>query len=152
LIFSAPTSAAAVSPGWTFQTADVAAITSISCKTSQHCLLVGFADLAEPPIVAHPPVIENTVDGGEHWTAQGLPSVTGSLNSVDCADAMHCWAVGATTNQVANPGGLILVTSDGGVSWAPQSTPADVTTFSSISCSSASTCWAGGQHRVGLRS
>ncbi len=56
-------------------------------------------------------LIYATTDGGAHWTLQSA-GATQDLESIDCADADHGWAVGYN--------GAILATTDGGANWALQ--------------------------------
>jgi photosystem II stability/assembly factor-like uncharacterized protein len=81
------------------------------------------------------------------------PAGTGELDSVSCADARRCWAVGVVGPNPALPGGIavIVATTDGGASWKSQRVAGGSTPqLSAISCPTTTQCMAVGSNGSSL--
>jgi hypothetical protein len=106
---------------------------TVSCTSTSACTAVGHQPtgyLAERW-------------NGSGWTVQTTPAFTGgTLESVSCASATQCVAVGST---LASEAGTILIWN--GSEWAASSFPAPTTgaaktNFSGVSCPSTTSCYA----------
>jgi photosystem II stability/assembly factor-like uncharacterized protein len=86
------------------------AINAISCSDALHCIAVG--DCLPNENVAYETPILATSDGGATWSSQATNTIDADLQSVACASASSCWAVGFTSNGV-----VILHTLDAGTAW-----------------------------------
>jgi hypothetical protein len=123
-----------------------ATFSSVSCKASNACAAVGYASTGgETESLAE-------AWNGATWTVQGvtLPGGTtsSSLNSVSCASATTCSAVGTYTTSSTS--GLFAERLSAGV-WSMQTMPSPGSGHSApgtISCASASSCEAVGLHVV----
>lgn len=63
-------------------------LNSISCPNERTCYAAGGA-----PIIGGPGVIIKTINGGDTWDSQPLPT-TSALRSIKCVDAETCYASG----------------------------------------------------------
>jgi hypothetical protein len=103
-------------------------LSDVECVSTAFCLAVGNATVG-----SRHTLIEQW--DGSTWTVAPV-SVAGSLTGVDCADATHCAAVGAS-------GGQTLVEQWNGASWTTAS-GAVSGSLRSVSCADASHCTAVG--------
>lgn len=131
---------------WRSQFTGSGAITDISCvrdASTVDCHSVGVAPSGS--LVSR--------DGGTSWSQQPTPQYAASI---DCADALHCRAVGARDQSTPVPSeqfpqvGLLVTTSDGGSSWATESlAPGTSTWLNRVFCVDPLSCWAVGAQRSG---
>ena len=103
---------------------------AISCPNANRCIAVG------PPRGAASTTLLTTFDGGASWSSHDTGSAV-VLNSVTCADVVHCF--------VTDRDGLVLVTSDGGASWLTQRLGTS-NTLSGIGCLSSTVCFVVGAY------
>ena len=66
--------------------------------------------------------ISITTDGGLTWTTQLTTTTPEDLSDITCTDAMHVWAVGATSDCVYR-------TTDGGATWTKVALPETAVSF-----------------------
>jgi hypothetical protein len=112
------------------------------------CAVVGAVAIAAVAALAGAaPAIAAT-----SWTLASSPNPGSSQNFLDavaCADAIHCWAVGATTNVGAST--QALIESWNGSTWTVDTVPDENNgstlqdnRLAAITCTSATDCWAVG--------
>lgn len=58
-----------------------------------------------------PVTLAKTTDGGHTWSNIAVPSTNRFMRGLACADANHCWVIGASSPR-------IRYTSDGGATWS----------------------------------
>ncbi len=78
-------------------------------------------------------LIVHSNDGGQSWTVQGTPTVTGTLYGIDMLPSGHGWAVGAPGPDSDS---IILHTENWGHDWSRQSTETNDPTFYDVVASS----------------
>lgn len=98
--------------------------TALACPTTSICEVVA----ADGALAAR------TVDGGEIWTAETLPTGVTGLYGVACPKKAVCEAVGEGTQ-----GGVALSTQNGGLTWTVSTLPSGVLP-GSIACPSVTSC------------
>jgi photosystem II stability/assembly factor-like uncharacterized protein len=132
--------------GQTWTTSSVAggtgALTSVSCATALQCVAIGPnpAGVSDP---TQPGLAIVTSNGGQSWQEETLPANTATLQSVTCASATSCMALGPSPRS---GGGAPFITSaDLGGSWSTAELPQSFTSGFGISCPSAGSCVMVGQ-------
>jgi photosystem II stability/assembly factor-like uncharacterized protein len=124
----------------------LSSLDAISCGSSLVCDSVGVY-FQPGPTDTRPGVIIQTHDEGRSWSREELPRV-GSLQSISCADVLHCVAVGASGTSVQSTREIAARTSDGGRSWTVQVFHTGNLSLTDISCPIANDCVAvGGVYR-----
>jgi len=121
----------------------VAGLTDVSCGSATDCVAVGgdrTAPNAENSGVLQG-VVATTSDGGARWTAQDLPTGVGTLNSVSCASAASCVAVG---EKPSSSGGVAVATTDGGTTWSARPLMIGEGGLTGVSCPTPAHCVAVG--------
>jgi hypothetical protein len=121
----------------------VAGLTDVSCGSATHCVAVGgyrTAPNAENSGLLQG-VVAATSDGGARWTARDLPTGVGTLNSVSCASAASCVAVGEMPNS--SPG-VAVATTDGGTTWSERPLMVGEGGLTGVSCPTPAHCVAVG--------
>lgn len=114
---------------WTTTTAIPIDSYGVACADAGRCWVVG-ANLAFTD-----GLVEATVNGGKNWTAETLPAATPVLESISCANASDCTAVG---HDVA------VTTTDGGANWSSAALPSGIMDLEGVSCPAPSACQAVG--------
>jgi len=114
----------------------------VQCFPALNCAIVGFEQPTDPATPSIAGEAMYSTDGGATWSAASVPSGSGPIEGLSCADSSDCSAV---TDDVSVPGSQVLVTSDGGATWTvagdsglPQAL------LPGISCATSSTCLVGG--------
>jgi hypothetical protein len=123
---------------------------SLWCSNANSCDAVGnfFVGSSSKPLAIH--------WTGTHWKQVGMPTPTGALyptpQSISCAGATNCWAVGLYTAGGKQRG---LVERWNGTSWklgsAPAPTGATGTMFNAVRCVTATNCWLVGAYDIFAR-
>ena len=112
---------------------DVQEFFSVSCLPGPTALLHTRCHAAGSALEAAGPVELMSGDGGANWGDVQSFDVTGWLNSISCADAIHCWAAGSGTSVA------LVGTTNGGASWSTV-TSDTANEDGSVSCATASFC------------
>ena len=105
----------------------------MSCLPGPTALLHTRCHAAGSALEAAGPVELMSGDGGANWGDVQSFDVTGWLNSISCADALHCWAAGSGTSVA------LVGTTNGGASWSTV-TSDTANEDGSVSCATASFC------------
>ena len=147
-----------------------AAILSLSCPTSAHCVANGFPIPRHPNARMGPEVNKGVVlvteDGGATWRPGTMPAHVGASwpAQVTCTDAAHCAmlgyvigpgpqggsmsvsASGKITETVPDQYSVVGFSSDGGLTWTVRRLPASIPgpTLDALACLMASLCYAAG--------
>ena len=147
-----------------------AAILSLSCPTSEHCVAYGFPIPRHPSARMGPPANEGvllvTDDGGTTWRPGIMPAHVGSgwPSRVTCTDVRHCAmlgyvigpgpqggsmsvsASGKITETVPDQYSVVGFSADGGLTWTVRHLPASVPgpNLDALACPTASLCYAAG--------
>jgi photosystem II stability/assembly factor-like uncharacterized protein len=151
-----------------------AAILSLSCPTSEHCVAYGF------PIPRHPNartgpeankgVLLVTDDGGASWRPGIMPAHVGAgwPTRITCPDTSHCamlgyvigpgpqggsmsvGADGKVTETVPDQYSVVGFSTDGGLTWTARRLPASVPGpfLEALACPTASLCYAAGEEAI----
>jgi hypothetical protein len=113
-------------------------LTGIDCPSASTCWAVGGTGT---PKTEEPAVILVSHDAGATWEAQGIPSGIGTLDSVSCATAEQCVAVGIWGGGISTtPLTDIVSTDDAGTTWTSRAAPSGVGSLAGVSCPSVSLC------------
>ena len=104
----------------------------VSCLTATACVAVGGTEDAKA-------LIETTTSGQGSFMTQPVPTAAPAMESVDCASAKFCLAVG---------GNDALVTTDEGAEWSLNAAPASADDLSGVACETTSLCVAVGSKTV----
>lgn len=147
-----------------------AAILSLSCPTSEHCVAYGFPIPRHPSARMGPPenqgVVLVTDDGGTTWRPGTMPAHVGASwpSQVTCTDARHCAmlgyvigpgpqggsmsvsANGQITETVPDQYSVVGFSADGGLTWTVRRLPASIPgpSLDALACPTASLCYAAG--------
>jgi hypothetical protein len=124
----------------------------VACVSDSQCWAVGYSYDANAKSQG---LIEQW--DGTSWTVvpvNGLPSLTTFLQSVTCASASDCWAVGDDTDPTGGPSGLAVshtvIVQWNGTSWSlvlsPNTDPMQSNVLNSVTCNSPTDCWAVGYY------
>jgi photosystem II stability/assembly factor-like uncharacterized protein len=115
-------------------------VTLLACPTLSHCIATSpsSAVAARTSTPGQNTInIVVTFDGGATWTTAG-PTDIQQVETVSCADSMHCIAV-----LEPSPSGLqeLFSTSDGGSSWKLALSPTRLLGHAHLTCPSVSKCY-----------
>ena len=129
-------------------------LNGVSCVGADDCWAAGYANSTDPGNpYANVPLIERNTGSGWSIVPSAAPSPGGTVygfESVVCADAHDCWAVGDYIAD-SNTDTLPLIEQDAGSGWVIASSPslADKTRadLASVVCVGAEDCWAVGNSR-----
>lgn len=147
-----------------------AAMLSLSCPTSEHCVAYGFPIPRHPSGRTGPPQNEGVVlvtdDGGLTWRPGTMPAHVGASwpSQLTCTDARHCAmlgyvigpgsqsssmdvsADGKITETVPDQYSVVGFSADGGLTWTVRHLPASVPgpSLDALACPTASLCYAAG--------
>jgi photosystem II stability/assembly factor-like uncharacterized protein len=152
------------------------AVTSMSCVTGLHCLVVGYdVGMLSSTGSNEDGFVLSTSDGGTHWQAGRLPHDFGFAylsTDVSCSGTDDCMALGGTTVAIPDPcvgnppmpppgsdgcssgatmlASAVVTTIDGGATWRVRPFPTDVPLpmMSGVSCASNTVCWVPGTEAV----
>jgi hypothetical protein len=119
---------------------------STSCADADHCWAVGEA--VGPGATESPAAIIATTNGGRSWAPQAVPSGTGALGNVSCADQHYCVTVGQS-DQTRLGGSAVLVTTNGGATWTTSPALVGVFDMTTVSCRADRRCLAIGTVAAG---
>jgi photosystem II stability/assembly factor-like uncharacterized protein len=116
------------------------AIASITCPTTETCMLLG--DSWDAP--SNTDTMFTTANGGQSWTTLPMPGKGGSASLLSCATALECDSL----QSAPGPDGLGLryisnVTADGGHSWSSSPMPGTFRGYALV-CRAPSHCIAAG--------
>ena len=151
-----------------------AAILSLSCPTSAHCVAYGFPIPRHPSARTGPAVDKGVVlvtdDGGASWRPGRMPAHvgTGWPAQVTCTDARHCAmlgfvmgpgsqdssmsvsASGQITETVPDQYSVVGFSADGGLTWTVHRLPASIPgpMLDALACPTASLCYAAGSAAI----
>ena len=129
-------------------------LTGVSCTSTKSCTAVGdyYDSVSKEGLL----VAEHW--NGRTWSIQAVPNPTGTgaeypgLDSVSCASARSCTAVGSYFDSVSSES-LPLAEHWNGSTWSIQATPNPTGATSNqlevISCTSATSCTAAGLYNTG---
>jgi hypothetical protein len=125
---------------------------SVTCTSSVDCWTVGYYSIGNPALGT---IITQTLI--EHWdgaswivvnSPNSSPAENNALNSVTCASAANCWAVGNSSSQVN--GSLSLIERYDGISWtivsSPNPSPTNYNIPLGVTCMSATDCLLAGYY------
>jgi hypothetical protein len=126
-------------------------LSDVTCVGASDCWAAGYANSTDPGNAGeNVPLVAQNTGSGWNIVSSAAPSPGGTvygLESVVCADAHDCWAVG---DYIAggNDDTLPLIEQDAGSGWVIASSPslADTTSndLASVVCAGAEDCWAVG--------
>ena len=124
-------------------------LSGIACDSQGGCWAVGYYDNAS----GNEQTLVERFSGGV-WSLVSSPPSSGSndvLQSVACANATNCWAVG-NQRPVGSAALQTLMLQYNGTDWAVGSSPIPgpaPNVLSSVACTSSTECWAVGSHATG---
>jgi hypothetical protein len=131
---------------------------SVTCTSSVDCWAVGYYSIGNPALPGGTTIPQTLIEhwDGASWTVvnspNSSPAENNALNSVTCASAANCWAVGNSSSQVN--GNLSLIEHYDGVSWSIVSSlnpsPANNNVPLGVTCVSAADCWLAGYYENGV--
>jgi photosystem II stability/assembly factor-like uncharacterized protein len=152
--------------------AGTAAVTSISCGDSSHCLATTMGDESSSisstsgpsgptaaPVLRLQSSVLATTDGGLTWQATAGGVAPSLLTSLSCVTPSYCWTSGVEASpapggqSAKSSSGAILVlsgngylasTEDAGASWQSAQLPSDVDAVAGVACPDATNCYAVG--------
>ncbi|HVB93973.1 MAG TPA: hypothetical protein VND67_06620 [Acidimicrobiales bacterium] len=147
-------SAGAATPGspWTGAFTAVAVparvnqMKSTSCADADHCWAVG--ESVGRGATESPAAIIATTNGGRSWASEAVPSGTGVLHDVSCADRHYCVTVGQS-DQTPLGGSAVVVTTNGGTTWTAGPPLAGVFDMTTVACRADRYCLAIGTVAAG---
>jgi photosystem II stability/assembly factor-like uncharacterized protein len=90
---------------------------------------------------AGPGILLSTVDGGQVWGVDSIPSGVSNLDALACLSAFDCLAGGWTSSGAA----VLLRSTDGGRTWGALQLPVGLNDLTHLSCGAARDCVATGQ-------
>jgi hypothetical protein len=126
----------------------------VGCAGADDCWAAGYANSTDPGNpYANVPLMERNTGSGWSIVSSAAPSPGGTvygLESVVCADAHDCWAVGDYIAD-SHTDTLPLIEHDAGSGWVIASSPSLTDTtrgaLASVVCVGAEDCWAVGKSR-----
>ena len=136
-----------------FRTSPVT-LSGVACTSASECWAVGYSWEYFEGIHYYRDPVSVRWDGSS-WEFYWLYGGGGEtfLNSVACASASDCWAVGYSgSSDYPNEPKFTFITHQNGAGWAtvtsPNVTGADNSVLRSVTCVSTSDCWAVGNDRT----
>jgi hypothetical protein len=123
--------------GWYTQlsTSDGSWLSSVTCSGAL-CIAVGTGASGNA-------MVERSTDAGSSWTNDTNGVAGLGLDSVSCAGALHCVAVGGEIRGgVLSAANTLLVSTDSGQDWSASSIPSLNAYLNSVSCADTEDCWA----------
>lgn len=111
----------------------ISSISQITCPTTDFCVAV-------TSLTSLLGSITTSVDGGNNWVIQTVPSTLSYIAGVDCPSTNFCVAVGQSVSNT----GEVIYSTDEGVTWSVATLPGGIYALNGISCTSSSFCMAVG--------
>jgi hypothetical protein len=112
----------------------------LTCTAADSCLAAGYV----PTSTGHGEgSVAISTDGGQTWSLATVPAGLGLLQSVACASASVCLAVGTTSttaSDVVPAAGEVVRSTDGGHTWVLSTHRPPVDDAYGIACPSPATC------------